>query len=189
MAMDMMKMGAPSRKPTDEKKTKKEVEEFLKKSEMAEMNNDETAKMAMMDFPVYMATDDMKGVPSAMPVTKDEYSTMMKSMGEMPKDLKMAHKPTITVLSDSLVSMVDDFTMTQGKTKAMGRNAALLVKVGTEWKWKSMVEAGWGGMMGSGEKAAMAPTGAAPAGAAKTPASTMSPPPANTAAPAPAPKK
>lgn len=190
--MDITKMGAPSRKPTDEKKTKKEVEEFIKRAEMVEDKGDEAAKLSLFDFPIYMATDDMKGMTSGMPVSKDEYLAMMKPMEGSMKDIKSTHKPTITVLSDSLVNVVDDFTMTQGKTKAVGRNASLLVKVGGEWKWKSMVEAGWGGMMGSGDKNAMAPAAGstmAPAPAAKSPASTMTPPPANTAAPAPAPKK
>ena len=58
----------------------------------------------------------------------------------------MTHKPTITVLSDSLANVVDDFTMTMGKQKITGKNASLLVKRDGQWKWKSMVEAGYGGM-------------------------------------------
>ena len=190
--MDITKMGAASRKPTDEKKAKKEIEEFMKRAEAVEEKSDQVAKLALFDFPVYMATDDMKGMTSGMPVSKDEFIAMMKPMEGMMKDVKTTHKPTITVLSDSLAMMVDDFTMAQGKTKVSARNASLLVKVGGEWKWKSMVEAGWGGMTGNGEKNAMAPaTGStmAPPPAAKSPASTMAPPPANTPAPAPAPKK
>jgi hypothetical protein len=33
-----------------------------------------------------------------------------------------------------------------GKQKLSGRNSSLLVKTGGQWKRKSMVEAGWGGM-------------------------------------------
>lgn len=49
-------------------------------------------------------------------------------------------------LSDSLVNVVDDFTMTMNKQKISGRNAGLLVKRDGKWMWKTMVEAGWGGM-------------------------------------------
>jgi hypothetical protein len=64
----------------------------------------------------------------------------------MPKDMKMTHKPTISVLSDSLVNVVDEFTMTTGKHTITGRNTSLLVKRDGQWKWKAMAEAGYGGM-------------------------------------------
>jgi hypothetical protein len=77
----------------------------------------------------------------------------------MPKDLKMTHKPTITVLSDSLVMATDNFTMTLGKQKVTGQNATLLVKRDGQWKWKVMAEAGYGGMPGPGASGgAQAPT-------------------------------
>lgn len=183
--MDLSKVGSPSRKPTDEKKSKKEIEEFMKKAEMAEAKGDEAMLMAMRDFPLYMATDDMKGMFEGTMVSKEQFVAMMKQMENMPKDIKMTHKPTISVLSDSLANVVDDFTMTMGKMKVSGRNAALLVKVDGNWKWKSMVEAGWGGMMPEATKAGAV---AAPAMAPAPAKSTASAAPAPATAP-PAPKK
>ena len=190
-AMDWTKVGAPSRKPTDEKKTKKEVEEFFKQGDLAESKHDEAAMLAMNDFPLYMATDDSAGMPSGSMVTKEQYLAMMSGMAGMPKDLKTTHKRTLSVISDSLVNVVDDFTMTEGKIKANGRNMALVVKIDGNWKWKSMVEAGWGHMMANEAKTASAPAPTmAPAPAAKTPASAPAPAPAAAgSAPAPAPKK
>jgi len=76
---------------------------------------------------------------------------MMKPAFEhMPKDMKMTHKPTVVVLSDSLVSVTDEVTTTMGKQKMTSRNAGLLVKRDGQWKWKAMVEAGWGGMQPPG---------------------------------------
>ncbi|KFA91698.1 DUF4440 domain-containing protein [Archangium violaceum] len=145
--MDMKAMGPGARKPTNEKQTKKEVQEFFKQQEELEKKGDFEASLATYDFPIYMVTDDLKGVPESGEYTREAYAAMMKPMFEgMPKDLKVTHKPTITVLSDSLVSVVDDFTMTQGKQKVTGRNTSLLVKRDGQWKWKTMVEAGWGGM-------------------------------------------
>jgi hypothetical protein len=147
MMMDMSKMGPAARKPTNEKQTKKEIEDFFKKQEEAMKKGDMEAGLAAIDFPVYMATDDLKGTPEAALWNREQYVQMMKPMMEnMPKDMKMTHKPTITVLSDSLASVVDDFTMTTGKQKITGKNAGLLVKRDGQWKWKMMVEAGWGGM-------------------------------------------
>jgi hypothetical protein len=69
----------------------------------------------------------------------------MKSFWDsMPKDMKVTHKPQITVLSDSLVNVTDDFRMTMGGKTMSGRNQALLVKRDGAWKWKTMTEAGWG---------------------------------------------
>jgi hypothetical protein len=145
--MDMMKMGPAARKPTDEKKTKKEIDEFFKKNEENMMKGDLEAAANMIDFPIYMATDDLKGVPEAKESTREQYMAMMKPFYEhMPKGMKMTHKPTVTVLSDSLVAVTDDFTTTGDKMKMSGRNAGLLVKRDGQWKWKTMVEAGWGGM-------------------------------------------
>jgi hypothetical protein len=150
-AMDLTKMGPGARKPTNESQTKKEVTEFFKKQEELAKKGDFEAAMATYDFPVYMATDDLKGVPEAREVNREEYVAMMKPFYEnMPKDLKVTHKPTITVLSDSLVMATDDFTMTQGKQKVTGKNASLLVKRDGQWKWKSMIEAGYGGMPAEG---------------------------------------
>jgi len=147
MNMDWTKMGPMARKPTNEKQTKKEIEDTYKKIEEAEKAGNMEAMFAAVDFPVYMATDDMKGMPEAKLYNREEYVAMMKPfMENMPKDMKTTHKRSITVLSDSLANVVDDFTITTGKQKITGRNVSLLVKRDGQWKWKMMTEAGWGGM-------------------------------------------
>jgi uncharacterized protein (TIGR02246 family) len=145
--MDMTKMGPGARKPTNEKQTKKEIEDSYKKMEEAEKKGDMEAMFAAVDFPVFMMTDDLKGVPEAKQYSREEYVAMMKPfMENMPKDMKMTHKRQIFVLSDSLANVIDDFTMTMGKQKITGRNTTMLVKRDGQWKWKTMAEAGWGGM-------------------------------------------
>src|SRR5262249_37308897 len=118
----------------------KEQDELGKKGDFA-------GYVARVDFPVYMITDDSKGVPEEVAMTREQFTAIMKGFFEgMPKDAKVTHKPNIVVLSDSLVNITDDFTMTVGKQKMSGRNAGLLIKKDGQWKWKSMTEAGWGGM-------------------------------------------
>lgn len=147
MNMDMSKMGPGARKPTNEAQTKKELEALFKQLEQAEKNGNADVMFSAVDFPVYMATDDLKGVPETKEYSREEYIAMMKPMIEnMPKDMKMTHKRTIAVLSDSLANVVDDFTMTMGKQKISGKNVMLMVKRDGQWKAKTMVEAGWGGM-------------------------------------------
>lgn len=180
--MDMTKMGPGARKITDEKKTKKELEAFFKASEEADKKHDMAAMLATIDFPVHMATDDLKGMPESKSYSKDEYVAMMTPMMDMmPKDITTSHKRTMTVLSDSLANVVDVWTMTSGKTKVNGTSAMLVVKVGADWKLKSMIEAGWGGMAAPAAPPADAKTTAA------APAAKPAPGPA--AAPAAAPAK
>ena len=144
--MDMSKVGPWSRK-TDEAKVKKEVEAFFSKCDEVEKKGDMQAQMAQVDFPVYMTSDAAGGKIEASEWTQEQWQQMMKPFYEnMPKDMKVTHKRNVAVLSDSLANVTDDFTMTMGKQKLAGRNAALLVKRNGEWKWKAMTEAGWAGM-------------------------------------------
>ncbi len=150
-AEDMSKAGPWTRRPTDEKKTKKEVSDFFKQEEELLKKGDFDAMVARIDFPIYMVTDDAQGVPTSKEYSRAEYVSMMRPMMEnMPKDMKVKHKPTVTVLSDSLVNVTDDFTMTLGKQKLRGRSSSLLVKRDGQWKWKTTVEPGWGGMSEAG---------------------------------------
>ena len=155
--MDFNKMGPSARKPTNPEKTTSEIKVFIAEEDRIAQKGDFDAMLSRVDFPVYLATDDLKGVPEAKEYTREEYVAIMKQFWEsMPKDVRMTHKPSINVLSDSLVVVIDDYSMTTGKQKTAGKNLALLVKRDGKWKWKVMAEAGWGGMqqMGTGGSAA-----------------------------------
>lgn len=155
--LDMTKMGPWTRKPTNEGKTKKEIQAFIKEEDKVMKSGDMEASLNRIDFPFFMATDNSKGEPYGQPWSREQYVEMMKPFYEQtPKDLKVTHKPTITVLSDSLALVVDDFSMTSGGKTRAGKNTSLLIKKDGEWKWKMSAEAGWGdadpqGVGGSGE--------------------------------------
>jgi hypothetical protein len=143
---DMSKMGPWTRKPANEKATKKEITDFLKQMDEHHKKGDFEAATNAIDFPVYMVTDDSAGMIQGDGWSRDRYVQMMKPFFEnMPKDIKLTHKPTIQVLSDAMATVVDDFTMTMGKQKMAGRNLTLLVKRDGQWKMKVMAEPGWGG--------------------------------------------
>ncbi len=186
--MDWSKMGPGSRKPTTEAKTKKDIEAFIKAEDAIFAAKNWEAMANRVDFPVFMTTDSANGTASSRPMDKAAYVGEMKPFWEgMPPGSATKHKLTISVLSDSLANVVDDYEMTMGKQKMKGRNASTLVRVGTEWKFKTMTEAGWGDM---GAPAAAAPAPApAPAAAAPAPAPAPGKDPAPAPAPAPAPKK
>jgi hypothetical protein len=146
-APDMTKMGPWTRKSKNEKQVKKEILDLFKQEDELAKKADFEGHLALIDFPVFMTTDDANGVPEADTWNKERYTAQMKPFWEnMPKEMKVTHKPTIVVLSDSLATVTDDFTMTMGKQKLSGRNAGLLVKRDGKWMRKSFVEAGWGGM-------------------------------------------
>lgn len=141
----MPEMGPQTRKPTNEAKTKKEITEFFA-AEQGLMNEKKFDAMAdRIDYPVTMGTDNATGVAQFDAWPKEKYVGNMKQFWETadPK-AKMTHKLTITVLSDSLANVVDEWTQTAGKTVTRGKSASVLVKTATGWKQKVMVEAGWG---------------------------------------------
>lgn len=180
---DMSKMGPMARKPTAEAKTKKEIEAFIKAEDAIFAKKDWDALANRVDYPVYMITDSMNGTASSRPMDRAGYVAEMKPFWEgMPAGSSSKHKLTISVLSDSLANVVDDYEMTMGKQKMKGRNAITVVRVGAEWRYKTMTEAGWGDMG--------APPGAAPApapAAAPAPAPAPAPVPAKNAPPPPPP--
>lgn len=150
---DMSKVGPWSRKVTNEKSIKKDVTEFYKQEDELMKKGDFDALFSRIDFPIYMVSDNAAGVTSSKEYSKEEYIAMMKPMWEqMPKDVKTTHKTNTTVLSDSIVLVVDDYSMKMGKEKFVGRNYGTLVKVAGAWKWKSMTEAGWGDVDASKSK-------------------------------------
>lgn len=143
--MDMSRMGPWTRKPANEARVRKEVEAFFKEEDAIMKNRDVQAALARMDFPFFWATDDSQGVPQGETYDRQRQEAMVRSMFEqMPADVRMTQKPTITVLSDSLATFTNDFTLTTGGKKYSGRNSGLVVKRDGQWKWKAMYEAGWG---------------------------------------------
>lgn len=143
--MDMSTMGPWTRKAKNEAALKKEIADFLRLEDALMAKGDMEAMFARVHFPVFMATDNAQGAIEARTYSRDEYIAMMKPFFEnAPKDMKTLHKPTITLLSDSLAVVVDEFTMVQGKMRFGGKNMSLLAKIDGQWKFKSMVEAGWG---------------------------------------------
>ena len=164
-AMDMNKMGPWTRKPTQEAKTKKEVQAFLKEEDDIMKRRDFQASVARVDFPVFMVTDDSKGVPKSEAYDQQKYTEMMRPMMEQgPEATNIKHNYDLTVLSDSLVSFSDDYTLTMEGKKRNGRSSGLLIKTNDGWKWKAYFEPGWGdqpttGVGGSGKEGYEKPQG------------------------------
>ena len=145
---DMSKMGPWARQPTNAKKTEADVRAFFDMQDKLWEKRDFAAALKAIDFPVYMFTDDAKtGKPMGEAWSQARYVAQMKSFWQnAPSGTSSTHKFDITVLSDSLVTYVDHFTLQMGEAKMSGKSSGLLVKVDGQWKWKIMGEAGWGGL-------------------------------------------
>ena len=130
---------------------KKGIEAMLTQIDNAWMKGDIAATASMVDFPVYMVTDDSKGTVYTDSWTKDMYLTnMTETMKNMPsdmKDMKVKHNRKIDFITDDIAIVHDDAAMTMGKHTMNIRNANLVIKKDGKWMVKSMMEGGWGDSM------------------------------------------
>src|SRR5215813_2643866 len=126
---------------------KKGIEAMLTQMDKAWMTGDIAATASMVDFPVYMVTDDSKGTVYTESWTKDMYMTnmteAMKNMSGM-KDMKVKHNRKYDFITDDIAFVYDDAAMTMGKQTMNVRNSSLVIKKDGKWMVKSMVEGGWG---------------------------------------------
>jgi uncharacterized protein (TIGR02246 family) len=164
-------------KVTSEAKDKQEIQALLRSMEAAGKKGDLEAAAALVDFPVMMMTDDSKGQGKAEAWDRDRWTEVMRPFYAKPmEDVKVKHKPTIFLLSDSLASVQDTATMTMGEgaKPVTVRNSMLLVRTDGKWRVKAMAEGGWGDVMkasqgtASGEQGA--PAEGTGSGAAEPPA-------------------
>lgn len=139
-------IGPWSRKPTDEKKIKAELKAFFDKENELQLKGDMEGMTALLDFPLYLATDDQTGAFEGEVLSKEAFFAKMKPFqAALPKDRKLTHDLSYHVLSDTMAVAYDEITVTTGGQKLVGRHATLLVKKNGEWKRKTLMEPGWAG--------------------------------------------
>jgi len=134
-------------KVTKEQADKKEIMALFRKMEDAGKKGDLEAAAALIDFPVLMVTDDSEGEARSGSWTQEKWMQVMAPFYKPMPEMKVTHKPTIFMITDSLASVDDVSTMTMGKKNITSRSSMLLVRTGGEWRVKSMIEGGWGDAM------------------------------------------
>ena len=145
-----------------EKQDKKEIGALFSAMHQASVKGDLDAAAALMDFPVLMVTDDSSGQAMGETWDREKWLEVMKPFYSPHHEMKVKHKPTITLLTDSLATIADEATITMGKKTVKARSSMLAVRKDDKWLVKSMVEGGWGDMMK--EKPATASQPMAPSG-------------------------
>ncbi len=136
------------RKVKNEAADRKEIQAFFKAMEDASKTGNLDAAAALVDFPVTMITDDSQGQAGGETWTREKWTEVMKPFYAKPNpEMRVTHKSTIHLVSDSLASVYDEFTMTAGKQRYGGRSAMMLVRKDGKWLAKTMMEGGWGDTM------------------------------------------
>ena len=147
-----------------EAKDKQEIQGLLKAMEAAGRTGDLDAAAALVDFPVTMMTDDSKGEGMGEAWDREKWTQVMAPFYAKPtKDMKVTHKPSTFLLSDSLAVVEDVCTMTQGGKTMTTRTSMFLVRKDGTWRVKSMAEGGWGDTMGPGAQGTAASGAQGPA--------------------------
>jgi uncharacterized protein (TIGR02246 family) len=134
-------------KVKNEAKNKQEIQALFKSMEAAGKKGDVDAAAALVDFPVTMITDDSKGQGMGEAWSREKWVETMKPFYAKPmKDVKVTHKPTVFLLSDSLATVTDVWTMDHGGKSITSRSSTLLIRRDGQWRVKAMAEGGWGDM-------------------------------------------
>ncbi|WP_433167106.1 nuclear transport factor 2 family protein [Kribbella sp. CA-247076] len=95
-------------------------------------------------FPLNEVTDDGKGNASAAQCSREAYVAQMDQVMGGGGDVRMDTTRTPYFLSEALVFVVTDGTMTyEGHTQPI-RYGDLLLKVDGNWKFQTMAQGGWG---------------------------------------------
>jgi ketosteroid isomerase-like protein len=127
-----------------EKRDREEIQALFAKMEGASRKGDLEAAAALVDFPVLMVTDDSKGEALGSAWTREQWLETMKPFYKPMPDVKITHRADIFVITDSLASADDRWSMTTGGKTLAGRSSTLVIRKGGAWKIKAMTEGGWG---------------------------------------------
>ncbi|WP_433018587.1 nuclear transport factor 2 family protein [Kribbella sp. CA-294648] len=95
-------------------------------------------------FPLNEVTDDGKGNASAAQYDRAAFVAQMAEVMGGSGDVTMETTRTPHFLTDSLVFVITEGTMTYGGHTQPIRYGDLLLKIDGEWKFQSMVQGGWG---------------------------------------------
>ncbi|MEV6286681.1 nuclear transport factor 2 family protein [Kribbella sp. NPDC051770] len=94
-------------------------------------------------FPLNGVTDDGKGNGSATQTSRAEYLEQMAHVMGGDDDVKLETTRTPHFLSDALVFVISDGTMTYAGETTPIRYGDLLLKTEGGWKFQTMAQGGW----------------------------------------------
>lgn len=111
--------------------------------------NDTEAMADMALFPLVVMTNDSAGEC----VTQEwDRATFVQSMdmsadGSDPASIQIDNDRRPTFLNSDIAVVITDSTVTAGGDTQYMRYVDVMAKTGGEWRFKSMIQAGWGDML------------------------------------------
>ena len=129
--------------PSDEDRAS--VVAWFEKYDALAAKRDFEAMADMAMFPLNEVTDDGAGNGQADQCSREQYlAQMAEVMGGSSGDVTMESTRTPHFLSDALVLVITEGTVTYGGQTQPMRYGDLLVKQDGQWLFQTMVKGGWG---------------------------------------------
>jgi hypothetical protein len=125
-----------------------DLDEWFRRYDARAAEGDVAATADMAMFPLNTVTDNAAGDGSARQLSREEYLQMMGGV-LAGGDVTMQSRRTPYFLTRSLVVVFTEAEFTIDGQRQAVRYADLLVKVGGEWRFQTMVQGGWGDYAGS----------------------------------------
>ena len=126
-------------------KQKNEISDWFKKYDELIKKADVEAMANQAAFPITVISDEPNGNGLSRQWTREEFiKAMTNAMSNTPKDIKYNTVRTPLFINDNLVMVLTEWNMSADKKKTKAKYADILIKEDGSWKFKTMVQAGWG---------------------------------------------
>lgn len=109
-------------------------------------NNDASAMIKEAHLPITVITDDSKGDCVVQQWNEDAFRASIEG-NAMSADTTIKNQRQPIFLSPNLAVVITESTVGMGAETQYMRYADILVKEDGAWKFKSMIQAGWGDML------------------------------------------
>ncbi|MER7168864.1 hypothetical protein ABT336_22705 [Micromonospora sp. NPDC000207] len=120
------------------------LDEWFRRYDALAAAGDVTGTADLALFPLNTVTDDANGEASAQQLDRAAYLEMMAGVLGGSADLRMESRRTPHFLTGSLAVVLTDADFTVDGRRQRVRYADVLVKVGGEWRFQTMIQGGWG---------------------------------------------
>ncbi len=126
-------------------KQKAEITEWFKNYDDLIKKMDIEAMASQAAFPITVISDEPNGNGISRHWAKEDFvKAMTNAMANTPKDLKYNTVRTPLFINENLVMVLTEWNMKANKKVTKSKYADILVKEDGKWKFKTMVQAGWG---------------------------------------------
>lgn len=133
----------------------RELEEWFARYDAHAAKGEVEAMASMALFPLNLVSDeDPPGTGRAAQWSREEYVRTMSQVmgGSAGGEVRFESQRTPTFLTRSLAVVFTESVMTvDGQSQSM-RYADILVKQDGEWYFQTMIQGGWGGVLGAAER-------------------------------------